>query len=143
MAEKLGENYVVRIGDGATTEVFTEVAGQRSLTYNASSSLIPTSHKTTGRYGTSAAGRSEISIDVEGILDLPDANGLEAVITGWQADPNLPINFQIYDKVAAGAIFECSMYISNLAYTHNDQEASTYSFTLSLAAAPTTDDLTP
>lgn len=143
---QLGHNFQVARGDAASPEVFTLIAGQTGLDRSAAQELIDQSSKTTGQYAVQAAGRKSLSIQVSGIRELPDASGLEAVYAQWSgATQQTAALFRIVDVSASpdAVVFEGSMYVSEFSQSDPDQDNSTYSFTLTLALAPTTDDLTP
>ena len=140
MAKKLGNNYRLRIGDGAGTEVFTEIAGQQDLSISRNAASIDTSTKDDFPYGTQAAGLRTASISFSLIPSLPDALGYAALETA--ASSTDPVNYQIVDTANADAVvWEASMYIGdfNTSFGQNDSVKATG--TLTLAAAPTTDSL--
>ena len=145
MAKKLGENYRFQIGDGASPEGFTELAGQRTLNSSGDSQLIDTSSKTTGRYRTQAAGRINRSFNVGGQLEIPDASGIEAARVKAFADPFLPVNCRIVDNTTSPdtVVFLGSMYITNWSETMDDEAGALYSFVATLADTPSVDDLSP
>jgi hypothetical protein len=142
---QLGQNFQVAKGDGASPEVFTLIAGQTGLSRGNSTNLIEQSNKTSGQFGIQAPGRKTLSYQVTGIRDLPDANGLEAVYAQQNVYPQVPAIYQVQDvsQSPVDVVFACSMYVSNFAQDDPDQDNGSYSFTLTVAAAPTIDDLTP
>ncbi|RIK91773.1 MAG: hypothetical protein DCC73_15030 [Proteobacteria bacterium] len=142
MAKKLGNNYRLYVGDGATpTEAFAELAGQRDLTPDGSSSEVDISDKNSAPYGLKAPGNFDRKINVTGVLDLPDANGFTRVETLFKTQA--PGNFQIRKSpfAAGDKVFEASCYVLNLSTAMPKDGEVTYSFTLTLAAAPSTDTL--
>lgn len=145
MARKLGQHYRLAVSDAASPEVFTVIAGQTGLSRDGSSNLIDQSSKTTGKYAVQSPGRAQLTLTVTGNVEVPDANGLEAVKALDASDPVPARNFQIQDHSVSPAtvIFTCSMYVSNFSTDSPDQDNATYSFTLTAAAQPTVDDLTP
>jgi hypothetical protein len=56
VAKKLGNDYRLFIGDGAGTEVFTEIKGQQNLSITRNGATIDTSTKDNAPYGTQAPG---------------------------------------------------------------------------------------
>ncbi len=70
---KLGKNYRLKVGDGATTEAFAQVGGEGTLSFKGSSDKIDTSSKDDGNYKSSAYGQTEVMISLSGVLKLPDA----------------------------------------------------------------------
>jgi hypothetical protein len=145
MARKLGQNYRLYVGSGASPEVFSVLAGQRSLTRDESTPLIDQSSKETGQYALQTPGRKALTLTVEGILDLPDANGIERLKTASNADPLVPVAIQIQDTSVSpnAVVFECEMYPGNFNMGADDQDNATYSFSLTAESAPSTDDLSP
>src|SRR5690606_850687 len=103
------------------------------------------SNKTTGQIALQAPGRKTLTITCTGVTTLPDADGLERVYAIQKVYPQVPANFQI--RVApfesGDVVFEASMYVSNFSQDDPDQQNSTYSFQVTLAAAPSTDLLLP
>lgn len=143
MAKKLGQEYQLFIDDGAAS--FNAIAGQTGLTRDGSTELIDQSSKTTGQFSVQAPGRKALSITCPGKVDLPDADGLERVHTLQKAYPQVAETYQIrVDPFGdTDVVFQADMYISNFSMDDPDQDNSTYSFQLTLAAAPTTDLLEP
>lgn len=143
MAKKLGRYFRLAIGNGASPEVFTIIAGQRSLGFDASPNFFDTSSKDDYPYATQGVGRQTLNINVEGVLDLPDANGIEAVEAA--AEAGTATNFRILDTEPSpdGVMFEGSMYCT-FQWDADDEAPGTYTIALTPAAAPTTAlDLTP
>jgi len=146
MAEQLGQDFRVFKGDGASPEVFTEIAGQRGLTRDISTNLIDQSSKSAGLFGLQTPGRKQITFSVTGVRDLPDASGLEAVYAQQAGSSSqVAANYRVMNTGVSPntTVFEASMYVSNFSQDDDDQDSGGYSFQLTLAAAPTTDDLTP
>lgn len=140
MARLLGSEYRLFVGDGATpTEAFTLVAGQRDLTIDASTNLIDVSSKETGIYTLQRPGRSAYQISVTGVMVLPDTAGLEAVYAAYKS--RSAVNFEIRDGAFGDSdvAFAASMNVSNFNRGNPDEAEATYSFDLTLDAAPTTD----
>lgn len=143
MAQLLGNDYKIYVGDGQPTETFDEIRGQTSLEIDDSTDFVDTSSKSTGRIRTQRPARRNLTITVEGKFDLPDANGLERVHALAVADPTVPANFQIR-KVpfsAADVILAGSFFVGGLPRSMPDQDNATYTITLTPAAIPTTDAL--
>lgn len=144
MAEELGQNFKLYVGSTASPYTYAVLAGQRALTRNVATNFIDISSKSSGVYGQQAVGRGNLTIEVSGQRVLPDANGLERAHT--LATTRVAGMFRICktDVSPVKVVFECSMFVGNFSLTDNDQEGSTFSFTLSVAStAPTVDDMTP
>lgn len=145
MAKKFGRYIRFAIGDGASPEVFTEIAGQTGVTWSSSTNYIDASSKSDYPYAVRSPGREDISIEVSGKLVLPDANGLEATHAAIFADPKVAKNVRLLDVEPSPdtTIFEASMFLGNWNAGADDEDNRTFSFTATLAATPTTNDLTP
>jgi predicted secreted protein len=139
LAKKLGNAYRLYIGDGAGTEVFSEIAGQQDLSITRNAATIDTSTKDNFPYATQAPGLRTLSIAFNLIPDLPDALGYTAMETAAMATDATPVNFQV--KTGSTVVFEGSMYITdfNTSFGQNDSVKATG--TLVAADAPTTDEL--
>ncbi len=72
MAFSKGSDFIVKVGNGATPEVFTALAGQVSANVSSSADRIDTSNKADGAYGSSLAGKLNVSVSVSGITDWDD-----------------------------------------------------------------------
>lgn len=139
MGKKLGNDYRLFIGDGAGTEVFSEIKGQQNLSITRNGSTIDTSTKDNAPYGTSAPGLRSLSIAFALIPDLPDATGYTALETFSLAASSTPKNFQI--KKGSTVVFQGSMYCTDFNTTFDMNDAVKATGTLVAAAAPTTDVL--
>jgi hypothetical protein len=141
MAKKLGHEYKVYVDNGSGT--FNPIAGEVSHNREGSTTLIDQSAKGTGQIAIQAPGRKTLVITVEGKKDLPDSGGLERVYALQKVYPQVAGNFQIRKDPFAGGdvIFASSMFISNFNDGAPDQDNATFSFQLTCAAAPTTDNL--
>jgi predicted secreted protein len=141
VAKRLGQEYRLYVGDGASGEVFTVIAGQTGLTLDGSTELIDQSSKESGQIALQAPGRKTLTVTCSGKLDLPDANGLEQVYDLQKVYPQVPNNFQIRENPfgPGDVMFSASMFISNFSIDAPDQDNATYSFQLTLAEAPSID----
>lgn len=139
MAKKLGNDYRLFIGDGAGTEVFTEIKGQQNLSVTRNGNTIDTSTKENFPYGTSAPGMRNLSIAIELLPDLPDASGYTAFETWANSATPTPKNFQV--KTGSTIVFECGMYLTDFNTAFDMNGAVKTTGTLVAAAAPTTDVL--
>jgi predicted secreted protein len=137
MGVELGKNWRLKIGDGASPEVFTVVGGEGSLDWTRQSKEIDTSSKDTGQYATMAYGRQSVSFKISGKLTLPDT-GLERVADIAQsATPEVNI------QITKGSIvkFEGLVSVGNFSTSFPDDDACTYSADMKAAETPTVDDL--
>lgn len=139
MAKKLGNSYRLFIGDGAGTEVFSEIAGQQDLSITRSSATIDTSTKDNFPYGTQAPGLKTLSIAFNLIPDLPDATGYGELETQALSTDPQPVNFQV--KTGSTVVYEGSMYITDFNTSYGQNDAVKVTGTLVAADAPATDAL--
>jgi predicted secreted protein len=143
VAKKLGNDYRLWI-ESATPGTFTQIAGQQSLTYNRSSQQIDISDKNNAPYALSAAGLFAVDISVQGLADLPDANGFTLMETKFKAQASW--KFQIRKNGSSGAdpadvVFAATCNILELPLTFPQNGGVGYSAKLGLALAPTVDAL--
>ena len=134
---KLGKDYRLKVGDGSSTEVFNIVGGEGTLSFKGASDKIDTSSKDDGQYKSMAFGQTEISLDLSGILKLPDT-GLAALDTAFKS--GVPIDIQIVYQ-STTTKFSGSVYVGNRSVDLTNNQAAKYSFTLALNGAPTLDSL--
>jgi predicted secreted protein len=140
----LGSDYLVWV-ESAVAGTYNYIRGQGTATINRGSSTIDTTSKDDGDYGTSAPGPRSLSVDLDIIPKLPDANGYTRLETLSNASPRTPFNIQIRKggTTASGTdvVFQCSVY-GNLDSTAFGQAAAgTVKTSLLAAAAPTVDTL--
>jgi TP901-1 family phage major tail protein len=93
-----GSDFIVKVGNGAGTEVFAALAGQVSASVSSSADRIDTSNKADGAYGSSIAGKLNISVSVSGITDWDD-DALQRVESQYTA--RAPINLEITQSTGA------------------------------------------
>ncbi|MGE3304284.1 MAG: hypothetical protein AB7M12_14360 [Hyphomonadaceae bacterium] len=144
-SKKLGSDHLVWI-ESAVAGTYNPILGQGDCIINRSSSNIDTTSKDDGDYGTGAPGPRALSVDLDVLPKLPDANGYTRLETLSNASPRAPFNIQIRKGGLAGAspadvVFQCSVY-GNLDNTSFGQAAAVKSkVTFLAAAAPTIDAL--
>jgi predicted secreted protein len=121
------------------------VKGQQDMSFAMSASETNITTKATYPYATAQGGLISISISVNGIADLPDANGYERLFDHLKS--GTAIGIQIRKDGSAGddadAVFECSMMVSETPHEAPLDGVLTYSLKLVPNAAPTVNDLTP
>lgn len=141
MARRLGQDYKLYVDDGASN--LNPIAGETSLSVARNTNLIDQSAKGDGAYAVQAVGKSEITISVSGGLQVPDANGLERIQS--LATARTAGNFQVRVDPwsSSDTVFVASMYVSNFSLSLDDNANATFSFNLTLASAPTKDQLSP
>lgn len=142
MAFSLGDVYKVYVSNKASPAVFNPVKGQSSFSINGTANQIDTSNKDTGNYATSLAGRQDLQMSLEGILDLPDTNGLELLFTDSKTvGATRVIQLRLAPFAATDVIFECLISVGSFQRGYSSQEAVGYSIDMSPAEAPTVNDL--
>jgi len=143
VGKKAGNDYRLWIDNGSG--VYSEIKGQQDLTVNRDSSLIDTSSKDDGAYGTQMPGLKSCSINCEIYPNLPDASGYGRLETVALASPQAANNFQVRKGGSAGSgsdvVFQASMYVGNFNTAKPKNGVVGVSFQLALAAAPTVDAL--
>jgi hypothetical protein len=145
VGKKLGNDYRLWI-ESATPGTYSEIKGQHDMTVNRQTQQIDTSSKDDFPYGTSAPGLKTMTINCEIGPDLPDANGYTRLETEALSATPTPVNFQIRKGGSAGAdpadtVLEASFYIGDFNTSMGKNAQLLVNFTLTLAAAPTTDVL--
>ncbi|MCH4894007.1 hypothetical protein GO308_12865 [Sphingomonas sp. SFZ2018-12] len=142
MAKKLGNDYRLWIKSG-TPGAFAEVKGQTSLSISRQSEQIDTSTKDDFPYGTQAPGLKTLTIDLELYPNLPDATGYGALEAAAAATD--PVDIEIRKGGSSGAsgdaVFAASMYIGNFDTDMGRNAVVAVTAQLTLAAAPTKDQL--
>jgi hypothetical protein len=141
MPKSKGNDQRVYI-DSATPGTFTQIAGQTGHTINRSAQQIDTTTKDDGNYGTSMPGNRALSLSLSVIPNLPDTLGLERLWTVANANPQVPVLFEVRRAPYAtpgDIIFKCSMFVGDLGSASNLNQATESTITLLAAAAPTVD----
>ncbi len=141
MARRLGQQYKLYVDNGSG--VFNPLAGEQSLSIERSTQLIDQSVKGDGAYAVNAVGKSQLTISVGGGLIVPDANGIERVYTLANTRVASTVQIRLDPWASDDVLFEASMYVSNFSRGKDDNANATFSFQLTLAAAPTVDVLEP
>lgn len=136
---QLGKDTRLKIGDGQATEAFLVLGGEAKLSVSRSPDTIDASSKDDGNYKVEMFGQMKVSMTVSGKVKLPDAGLARADAVAKSGGTT---NVKVVDsKGVPTDRWVCLMSIGNLQIDYDDQQAASYSFTLSAAAAPTTDNL--
>lgn len=143
MAVTLGNNYRLWI-ESATAGTYNEILGQRGVDRTRSSGTIDVGDKNNAPYGLTAPGTFDLTITSDGVVNVPDTNGLERLNTQFLAQT--ATKFQIRKDGSLGATpadveFEGLCYILELSISSPRNGERTWSVRLGLAAAPTVDTL--
>ncbi len=144
MATRLGADHRLWV-ESSTPGTYNEVQGQQDMSFSMSASETNITTKQTYPYAVAQGGLLSIAITVNGIADLPDANGYERLYEHLIS--GTPLGIQIRKDGASGvdgdAVFECSMMVSETPNEAPVDGPITYSVKLVPNAAPTVNDLTP
>jgi predicted secreted protein len=138
MAERLGHHYKLFVDNGSGT--YTEVAGQTDCTINRPQDLIEVTAKS-DTLKLRVPGRPDLTINLSGNTRLPDVNGLERLYTVLKAQTAVNVQVRYTPFSASELVYAGSCYVSNSDRGMTDQQAATYSFQFTAAAAATTDTL--
>ncbi len=142
MTTLLGNDYLAWI-EGSTAGVYGYINGQGTLSETRSQTSIDTSDKTTAGYDTEAFGNIKVSYSLDIKCKLPDATGYTRLET--QCNAKTPFNFQVRKSGTGGqtadAIFAALMNGTIASRAFNKDGTVDVKVTLSLAAAPTIDQL--
>lgn len=84
MAKERGTKVLLYVGDGASPEVFTKVAGQRTTTLTLNATSIDASDKDNADWGTTLSGMRSGTIAVSGVANWPDTDGLNRLREVYQ-----------------------------------------------------------
>ena len=138
----LGNDYLGWV-ESATAGTYNYLAGQGTLSETRNQTAIDTSDKTTDGYDTEAFGNIKVSYSLDIKVKLPDPDGYTRLET--QCNAKVPFNFQVRKGGKAGlladAIFAALMNGTIASRTFNKDGTVDAKITLSLAAAPTVDQL--
>ncbi len=140
MAKLLGNNTRLFV-ESSTPGTFNQVGGQGDLSIDRKAATIDISDKNSAPYGLLAPGNFAIEISLDGVPDLPDADGLGRLDTQFKARAVTGIQIRDGALGVGDVVFEADMYILDLSVTHGKDAASSYTVRLGLAAAPTVDTL--
>jgi predicted secreted protein len=123
----------------ATPGTFTAIAGQRDLDYQRKAGQIDLGDKNSGGYGKKGPGEFDVSITLEGVPDLPDANGLGRVDTKFKARATEIFQIRTAPFATDDVVFECECYVLDCSRSDPRNAEARYSIALGLADVPTTD----
>ncbi len=130
--------------ESATPATFNVIKGETGHTVNRQASQIDTTSKDDGAYGTSMPGSRALSISLTVIPDLPDATGLERLLTVANATPQVATKFQRRKSPYAigDVIMEGEFFVADIGDAANQNQPHEATITLVAAKAPSQDDLT-
>lgn len=133
MADEKGLNCLLKVGDGASPEVFTTLEGQTDTSFDGSTNVADTTAKDNNGWQTGLATTRSGVVNATGNLRTTRAQ-LDALEAAWVNGTT--INCQvIFD--AAGKGYEGEFYVTAFNITGPVNGVTTYSITLTPAAALT------
>lgn len=133
MAAQKGRDFLLKMGDGASSEAFTTVAGLRNVSFSVNNSIVDVTTKSNAPNRTllEQAGIRSVSISADGLFE---DTAFEETLRAASFDDTIN-NFQIIlpnEDTLEGA-FEVSSY--QRSGSHDGAE--TFSLTLESSGAPT------
>jgi predicted secreted protein len=140
MAAALGNDARLFI-QSAVAGTFNQIAGQRDLDLPRKAGSIDIGDKNSAPYGKTAPGNFDVTITLEGVPDLPDANGLARADAQFKARDTEVFQIRKAPYATDDVIFECECYVLDLSLTAPRDAEQRYSLALGLAAAPTVDEV--
>ncbi|SDC30959.1 Phage tail tube protein [Sphingomonas sp. YR710] len=138
MAYLNADNYRLWVGDGATPEVFHEVAGQRGMSYTMSRSKIDQSTKA-DEYAVSRPGIGEMSLSLDILVTLPDANGYSALELALYSKTVKDIQIRKDGSSGDGTtdvVFTAAVYVTSIAQDFQAKSDVGVKIEFMLAATP-------
>jgi hypothetical protein len=143
MARKYGNDYHLWIDNGSGT--YNRVKGQTSSSVTRNGAVIDISAKEDFPYAAQGPGLRALSIAIEIIPDLPDANGYTRMETVANAVTPVPVNIQIRKNGVSGTgtdvVFQGPIYITDFNTDYAQNGALKVNATLVASSAPTVDVL--
>lgn len=123
----------------ATAGTFTAIGGQRDLDYSRKAGEIDIGDKNSGAYGKTAPGQFAVAITLEGVPDLPDANGLARVDAKYKARATEIFQIRKAPFATGDVTFECECFVLDCSRSDPRNAEARYSIALGLADVPTVD----
>lgn len=126
MAGEKGRDFVLKKGDGASSESFTTIGGGRVLDFEFTSEDVSQQDKDDVGWETllANAGKKQARITLQGIFK---DSATEALMIADAIDQSVD-NYEVY--FANGDKFEFAAKISNMRYSGPDNDATQYTFNL-------------
>lgn len=121
---------LLKIGDGASPEVFTDLGAQANGRIGLSGQRIQTSNKTTQNWNTSIAGLRDFIVDCDGFADWPDTNGLDSLITEALAGNDFSVEAHY---ASTPSKFTATVQATRLELDGPNQNATQYRTTVELS----------
>lgn len=134
MAKEDGVNVLLKVGDGASPEVFTTLAGQLNTQLQIETDEIDHTAKDSGDFGEYAPARMRVTVTCSGKAKWADSvTALENLLTALQTGAAINVECHVNsdgDKYAFSAIASGGI-------TGQDKESTQYDFTLRNAGTVT------
>lgn len=143
MAFLNSDNYRLWIGDGAGTEAFAELAGQKGMDISFGSSKVDQTVKSDS-YETARPGLLSVTLSVDLTPSLPDANGYTRLESQWKAKGATTLQIRKDGSAGDGStdvVFAASMYVEGISDGFQPRTNATTKISFFLAAAPVTNTL--
>tara|TARA_R100001244_G_scaffold2541_10_gene3993 strand:- start:80 stop:505 length:426 start_codon:yes stop_codon:yes gene_type:complete len=134
VAKERGTKVLLKIGDGASPEVFSTLAGQQDTRMAGASNPIDVGAKEDGDWGATLGGIKNMTVTATGIANWPDTTGLEAIRVAWQAGTD--INCRVVLS-AAGQNYVGPFQVTQFDVGGTHTGATEYSITVVNNGAPT------
>ncbi|HWU03171.1 MAG TPA: phage tail tube protein [Novosphingobium sp.] len=132
-----GKDFRIKVSDGAATPAFLIIAGEQKTSRKGSSDSIDTTSKDDGTYKTSGFGQKSITASINGVTKLPDAGYSRLYAVQKMAVP--VAEFQFVSTLTGEVFFQAMMSVGNFSDDYDQKNGASWSFDLTLAAAPTID----
>lgn len=142
MGKKAGNDYRLYI-EGTTPGTFAEIKGQQDVVINRSTSMIDSTTKDDGAYGTQRPSQKQVTINCSILPDLPDATGYTRLETVALAATQVSNKFQVRKAPYAtgDVVFAASMFVGDFNTSAPRNDMLKVDFNLSLDGPPTADTL--
>lgn len=133
MADIAGINCVLKVGDGASPEVFTTLEGQTDTTFDGSTNVADTTNKSNNGWQTGLSTTLNGTVSANGALQ-DTRTQMDILEAAWLA--RTTVNCQIvFDTTGKG--YEGPFYVTQLNISAPTTDVVRYSVTLTPAGALT------
>ncbi len=127
MGAEKGINVLLKVGNGAGTEVFNTLAGQKDTKLQLQKDTTDSTHKGSNGWKESLSGNRGGTITCSGTAQWPDTTGLEALRASYMGDT--PINCEAILN-ANGDKYTGAFHVTNWEISGPESGTTDYSFTL-------------
>ncbi|MFD2206637.1 phage tail tube protein [Kiloniella antarctica] len=134
MAKESGVKVILKVGDAADPEVFTDLKGQKDTRMSGAGNAIDVSDKTTGGWGSTLAGTRNMTVTASGLVVWPDTTGIDVLRGHWEAGTTVNCELVLNDN---GDKYSGAFSITQLDIGGASDGATEYSVTLQNAGQPT------